>query len=256
MSFFSAIPRLEDQRGPLYIQLERLLRDAILNGSLPDNEPLPPERNLAESCGVSRLTVRKALTDLQQEGLVVRRRGSGTFVSNRAGLSYKGMPLFREDLIPSGQDMRSTWLSRTVDKVSADETMILGIAPGTQIYRLQRLRCNSNGPVMVEHSVVLRHCLPSELLAEESLYRAMAHHGYGPSRALQRLRAVALEAEYAALLDVPAGTPGLFTERRGFLSDGRTVELTKTWHRSDFADLIGEVSVHNVESAGTKWTHT
>jgi GntR family transcriptional regulator len=81
MSFFSVIPALTAHHGPLYIQLERILREAILDGTLSQSEPLPTERELADRYNISRITVRKALNDLQREGLLTRRRGAGTFVA-------------------------------------------------------------------------------------------------------------------------------------------------------------------------------
>ncbi|MFT4076990.1 MAG: GntR family transcriptional regulator [Asticcacaulis sp.] len=243
MSFFSVIPAFKAHHGPLYIQLERILREAILDGSLTQSEPLPTERELAERYNISRITVRKALTDLQREGLLTRRRGAGTFVAPREERRFSGLPSFSADVLAGGRTTHSAWVEREIDGVSADESMQLGLAPGAQVHRLKRLRYTDDTPVAIELSVVPHYCTLGELDADESLYAALQAGGTPVVRALQRLRAVALTPEEAELLKVEAGSPGLYVERRGFLRDGRTAELTRAWYRGDASDLIAEIAV-------------
>ena len=233
MSFFSVIPTLWANHGPLYIQLERILRDAILDGSLGQSEPLPTERELAERYNISRITVRKALNNLQREGLLVRRRGAGTFVAPREDRSFSGLPAFSEDMLAGGRTTHSQWIERETDLVTADESMQLGLAPGARVHRLKRLRHADNMPVAVEMSVIPAYCVIGELADDDSLYVALQKAGNPVLRALQRLRAVALEAAEADCLNAEIGAPGLYVERRGFLRDGRTAE----------SDLVAEVVV-------------
>ncbi|MDV6331275.1 GntR family transcriptional regulator [Asticcacaulis sp. 201] len=242
MSFFNIVPPFQASSGPLYVQLERILRSAILDGRLSDSDALPPERDMAEQYGVSRLTVRKALSDLQSEGLLTRRRGCGTFVSAKPRVEGN-LSAFQEDLVTSGQGTHSVWLERGIDRVTPDESMTLGVAPGTQVYRFRRLRFKETRPVAIEHSVLLLSCLTTEAAVEGSIYAAMHKSGNGPVRALQRIRAVLLQGNDAHMLDVAPQSAGLFMERRGFLADGRTAEVTHAWFRGDAADLIAEVSV-------------
>ena len=77
-------PLDESSAQPLYQQLQRVLRSAIENRVIGPDDALPPERDLAEMLAVSRITVRKAIDELVEEGLLIRKQGSGTFVSNRA----------------------------------------------------------------------------------------------------------------------------------------------------------------------------
>ena len=76
--------------GPLYLKLRQILEHAIQNNILQHGEALPPERDLADQAGVSRVTVRKAVDDLVKDGLLVRRHGSGTFVEKPVTLSAAG----------------------------------------------------------------------------------------------------------------------------------------------------------------------
>jgi GntR family transcriptional regulator len=82
MSFSDIVGKLTPgDPAPLYIQLQTILREAITRRVLPPNSAILPERELAEEYKVSRITVRKALEGLAEEGLLTRRRGAGSFVA-------------------------------------------------------------------------------------------------------------------------------------------------------------------------------
>ena len=83
--------------------------------------------------------------------------------------------------------------------------------------------------------------LPDPETVTTSLYEALDAHGNRPRRALQRLRAVALDEEAARHLELPVGAPGLLVERRAFLEDGRVVESTRSYYRGDAYDFVAEL---------------
>ena len=97
---------------PLYQQLKRLLRDAIDRRILGPDDALPAERDLASEFDVSRITVRKAIDGLVDEGLLVRRQGSGTFVCTRVEKNFSKLTSFSEDMRARGRNPRSVWLRR------------------------------------------------------------------------------------------------------------------------------------------------
>jgi len=242
-SFSDVIGNLEDQgRAPLYQQLQRALREAITENRLAADEALPPERDLAGEFGVSRITVRKALDALVSEGLLTRRQGAGTFVAARVEKSFSKLSSFTEDMISRGRRPESVWLSRSAGAVTPEESLTLGLSPGSQVYRFNRIRYADGSPMALEYSTVPGFCLPSETAVEESLYDALDKYGARPARALQRLRAVLFTAERARLLGVPDGSPGLLIERRGFLRDGRPVEFTQSYYRGDAYDFVAELN--------------
>jgi GntR family transcriptional regulator len=242
-SFADVIGSLEEQgRAPLYQQLQRALRDAIAGNRLAADEALPPERDMAEEFGVSRITVRKALDALVAEGLLNRRQGAGTFVAARVEKSFSKLSSFSEDMISRGRRPESVWLSRSVGAVTPEESLTLGLSPGSQVYRFNRIRYADGSPMALEYSTVPGFSLPSENAVEESLYEALDKYGSRPARALQRLRAVLFTAERARLLGVPDGSPGLLIERRGFLRDGRPVEFTQSYYRGDAYDFVAELN--------------
>lgn len=244
------IGKLDEQgRAPLYQKLRRVLRGAIEDNRLAADEALPPERDLAAAFGVSRITVRKAVEALVSEGLLNRRQGAGTFVAPRAEArvekSFSALSSFSEDMISRGRKPESAWLSRGAGAVTPEEALTLGLSPGSLVYRFNRIRYADGEPMALEYSTIAGFCLPSELAVEESLYEALDRHSARPARALQRLRAVLFTGEQAKLLGVTPGAPGLFIERRGFMRDGRPMEITQSYYRGDAYDFVAELQTAN-----------
>ena len=94
----------------------------------------------------------------------------------------------------------------------------------------------------VELATVVASCLPSLAAVDTSLYEALEAAGNRPVRALQRLRALLLNAEQAKLLNAREGDAGLLAERLGFLRDGRAVEFSQSYYRGDTYDFVAELS--------------
>ncbi len=235
-------PLGEQGRAPLYQQLQRALRDAIADKRLAPDEALPPERELAEEFQISRITVRKALDGLVGDGLLTRRQGAGTFVAAPAEKNFSKLSSFSEDMISRGRTPHSVWLSRAAGAVTPEESMTLGLSPGTPVYRFNRIRFADGAPMALEYSTIPGFCLPSLDVVEASLYGALEKHGARPFRALQRLRAVLVTPEQAEMMAIPAKSAGLLIERRGFLKDGRPVEFTQSYYRGDAYDFVAELN--------------
>ncbi|MBL8266334.1 GntR family transcriptional regulator [Steroidobacter sp.] len=227
---------------PLYQQLQRKLRLAIDNRVLGADDALPPERDLAEELNVSRITVRKAIDGLVDEGLLIRKQGSGTFVTNRVEKNFAKLTSFSEDMRARGRKPRSVWLDRAAGAVTPGESLTLRSSPGTPVYRFSRIRYADDAPMALEYATVLADCLPSVESVETSLYEALERTGNRPVRALQRLRAVLLSAEQAQLLKAQEKDAGLLVERVGFLKDGRAVEFSQSFYRGDIYDFVAELS--------------
>lgn len=243
MSFSTSIGRFRaDNPAPLYVQLQQLIRDAINRNVLAKDDAIPAERDLAVEYAVSRITVRKAIGGLVEEGLLTRRRGAGTFVATRVEKSFSKLSSFSEDMLSRGRTPTSEWVSRTSGLVTPEESLSLGLSPGSMVYRFQRIRYADDMPMALEYSTIAGYCLPSVDAVEDSLYAALDAAGNRPVRALQRLRAVHFSPEHARMLSVDAGHAGLFIERRGFLRDGRAAEFTQSYYRGDAYDLVAELN--------------
>lgn len=235
-------PLDDSSSQPLYLQLQRSLRDAIERRLLAPDDALPPERDLANELSVSRITVRKAIDGLVGEGLLVRRQGSGTFVCARVEKNFSKLTSFSEDMRARGRTPRSVWLRRSEGTVTPEEALSLRLSPGTPVFRFHRIRYADDAPMAIEYATVLASCLPSLEVVESSLYEALERSGNRPVRALQRLRAMLFSAEQAELLGAKAHDAGLLVERLGFLKDGRAVEFSQSYYRGDTYDFVAELS--------------
>jgi GntR family transcriptional regulator len=237
-------------RGPLYLQFRQMLRQAIDDGSLLPDQALPSERELCERYQLSRVTVRKGLSGLVDEGRLIRRHGAGTFVRSvassptqtRVEKSFSKLSSSSEDMAARGLTPSSRWLSRASGQVTPEEALALTLSPGSPVHRFQRLRLADGRPMALEYTTLAGFCFDSIDMVGESLYLTLDEAGFRPSRALQRLRAMAFTAEQAELLTVAEGHAGLLIERRTFLEDGRAVEYTVSYYRGDAYDFVAELS--------------
>jgi GntR family transcriptional regulator len=244
MTSFAQILRPLDpaQSQPLYQQLQRAIREAIEKRVLAPDDALPAERQIASELSVSRITVRKAIEGLVEEGLLVRRQGSGNFVAARIEKNFAKLSSFSEDMRSRGRTPHSEWLKRSEGEVTPEEALTLRLSPGAPVYRFHRLRFADDAPMCLEYATVAGECLPSLAAVDTSLYEALEHAGNRPVRALQRLRALLLNAEQAKLLHAHEGDAGLLVERVGFLRDGRAVEFCQSYFRGDTYDFVAELS--------------
>lgn len=233
-----------DSSQPLYQQLQRALREAIEKGLIGPEDALPSERQLAAELGVSRITVRKAIEGLAEDGILERRQGSGNFVGapTRVDKNFAKLTSFSEDMRARGSTPHSEWLKRAEGTVTPEEAMKLALSPGTQVYRFHRLRYADEAPMSIEYATVVASALPSLDVVKESLYDALERAGNRPVRALQRLSAFLLSEEHARLLNAKERDAGLMVERLGYLRDGRAVELSHSIYRGDTYDFVAELS--------------
>jgi GntR family transcriptional regulator len=235
-----------DGNAPLYARLKRLVQEAVAAGSLRPGDAIPAERDVAEMLAVSRVTVRKAFSELVAEGILVQRRGSGTYVGGpvrRIEQPLSRLTSFTEDMQLRGLKTDAEWLDRSAGLPTPEEALKLSISPADRVSRFHRLRRANGMPMAIELAVVPQRFLPEPERVTNSLYAALDARGVKPVRALQRLHATSLSQGDAALLQLPAGSPALFIERISYLADGRTVEYTRSHYRGDSYDFVAELSL-------------
>lgn len=234
------------QGGPLYLQLKRVIEDAVASGAIRPGDALPSERDLALKAAVSRVTVRKAVQHLVRDGLLVQRRGSGTFVAPqpaRVEQSLSQLTSFTEDMARRGMEVRSVLLDSGICHPSPEETMALGLSPGVRVARVARLRLCGGNPLAIERAAVSADLLPDPAAIGSSLYAHLEKSGHRPVRAIQRIRATNLDPADAALLEIAPGSAALHIERVGYLASGRVVEFTRSVYRGDTYDFVAELRV-------------
>jgi GntR family transcriptional regulator len=142
-----------------------------------------------------------------------------------------------------GRRPHSVWLKRSEGTVTPEEALTLGLSPGVPVFRFNRIRYADDSPMCLEYATIVASCLPSLASVDKSLYQALEAAGNRPTRALQRLRALLLNAEQAKLLNAREGDAGLLVERVGFLRDGSAVEFCQSYYRGDTYDFVAELSV-------------
>ena len=220
---------------PLWFQLARQLEAAIERGDLRPGQRLDNEVDLAERCGLSRPTVRRAIEDLVGQGLLVRRRGVGTQVVQAPVKRPLELSSLHDDLAGSGRRPTTRVLSCAV--VPADESVStsLGLPVGEPVVALERVRSARDEPL-----AVLRNWLPADLgelsaglLAENGLYALLRRYGVHLRIANQRIGATVADTDHAQLLGCRAGDPLVTMERLSYDDNGRPVELGRHLYRAD-----------------------
>lgn len=235
---------LNQSAGPRYVQLRRRLEHGIDSGALPPDSSLPPEREVADITGLSRVTVRKAIQELVKQGLLEQRQGSGTFVRApvaRVEQSLSNLTSFTEDMKRRGLDTTSKWLERGVFMPSPEEVLALGLAATDSVARIYRLREAGGQPMALECASLPIDILPNPVEVTTSLYEVLEQHGNRPVRAVQKISAINLEPKEADLLGVAEGTAGLSIQRTSYLESGRVAELTRSIYRGDAYDFVAEL---------------
>ena len=231
---------------PLYLRLQEEIKAAIASGGLKPLAALPAEREIAAALSISRVTVRKALSGLVNEGLLEQRQGSGTFVSRRPPTveqPLSRLTSFSEDMRQRGLATTSRWLDRGVSVTSTREAIHLALSPQDKVSRLRRLRFADGVPMAIERATIPQRYLADPQTVETSLYAMLGELGFKPVRALQRLSAGNLGREEAGLLEVPAGSAALSIERVSYLANGQPVEFTRSFYRGDIYDFVAELNL-------------
>lgn len=226
-----------DIAQPLYEQVYRLIADDIASGALAPGDRLPPERVLCERLSVSRATVRRALRELVEDGLVESSAGRGTFVSS-APLAEPPNALmsFTELGAVRGLVASARVLSARVRAATLEEADAFGVAPGAELFELERLRMLDGVAVAVDRNRValaLAPSLPDVDFATASLYDVLEASGVSPVRADYTTAAVPADSRQAERLGVEPGEPLLLATTTSYDAAGRLVELSETAYRSD-----------------------
>ena len=197
---------------PLWIQAVALVRGEIEKGILQPGMRLAPERELCQQLGISRVTLRKALARLVDEGVLSASHGRGWYVSDVMPRKEwpNSLESFSETAARMGLRAHSTVLRAEASAASIDEAERLGIAPGTPLFCLERVRFLTGVPIAVDLTRVPMTLVPAiETIdfSDRSLYAALADAGVEPVRADSTIEATKADARIAEHLAMPPGDP-------------------------------------------------
>jgi GntR family transcriptional regulator len=226
---------------PLYLQLAQRLREAISQGFVGGGEALPSERLLSEQTGASRVTIRRAIEQLINEGLIVRRHGSGTYLAPRIQQPGSELTSFSSDTQNRGASPGSIWIRKTLASANDEEATALRIDVGASVVRLARVRLANGEPLAIEEAVLAAALLPPIDQIGDSLYAALATRNNRPVSGSQRLTASLANSIEAGLLSIQENSEILRIERRTFRGDGTPLELTRSAYRGDRYEFVSEL---------------
>lgn len=235
---FAADPR---SSTPLYLQLATWIERWIHSGGADGSLALPSERTLADSTGVSRVTARKAIAHLVEQGLIEKRHGSGNYIRPRLEQPVSKLVSFSEELRQRGFTPSSRWLSRSVGPATPEQQIALQLAPTSIVARLERLRLADNFVMAYEFSVLPGTVVPFPAAVGESLYAFLKERDLAPVRAIQHIRATNAGEALAEKMGVSPHQALIFVSRTGYNRNGQPVELTHSYCHSDYYDFVAEL---------------
>ena len=241
---------------PYYHQLKAIIAGQIASGRWAPGTRIPSEPELCKLLDVSRTVVRQALGELENERVLVRRKGLGTFVAEPkvSGRLFQSLTGFHDDMLSQGHSPRT----RVIDSAMVPATDLvagqLDLTPGAKVVRIERLRSVDAEPI-----VLVTTWLPHELcapllevdLTDRSLYQELAKLDLHIQHGKRTVEAVSASTADSRLLGVKRGEPLLFLRSVTYLADGRAIEYYEAKHRGDRTSLEVEL-VKNPKPGGKR----
>jgi GntR family transcriptional regulator len=226
-------------KSPRYIQVYSTVRDWVYQGSYKPGSRLPTEEELCRLFQVSRITTRKAVDMLVDEGLVVRQPGRGTFVvEDLADAPVLGeMDQLLRKVERLGKTSRIAQAEVTEIDADTETAKDLGLAPGARVQRASHVRLTDKRPVgyvvtYIPASLKVRFDLSE--LNESPMLNLLERKGVDIASADQVIGATLADARLASLLNTTVGAPLVNIRLVVFDSQRRPVERLVAWYRGDY----------------------
>lgn len=237
-----------DSDVPLYYQIISVIKRNLAAGMIKPGDMLPSETAFCETYNISRTTIRQAIGELEAEGLVVRRRGKGTFISEPK------MKRKMQDIYSFSKEMRSMGLvpsSRVLgfEVIEAEKNLAdnMGLkAPKTKVFKIVRIRLANDEPLLLETTYVPYDIYPQlsrDRLESESLYSIITGvAGIIPASAEESYETILIDKSIAELLKCKANSCGFFVERKAWSQADEVYELTQSIIRGDRTKFVVRLS--------------
>lgn len=223
---------------PLYLQIKEIWRHQIKAGVLKPGDQFPTEQELCRRYEVSRITVKQAVSALVNEGLLIRRRGKGTFVAKpKLRQDLTGLTSFTEDMKRRGLVPGAKVLKKEIVKTTPFLTKKIDVVEGTEVMLIERVRTADGEPLALESLYIPYDACPQLLHADLELisiydFLEKEYH-LNLEGADQFLEAGLADRKVAKILKIQEGAPVLTIERLSYLADGRRLEYTTSIYRGD-----------------------
>lgn len=210
---------------PLWHQAEMALRHLIEQGEWAPGTQIPNEDRLCEMLGISRITLRHALRNLEEAGMLRREHGRGTFVRSATMVAgVRGLTSFTDEMQTLALSPGTRLLAARVIAATTDIAEALEIAEGERVVQLRRLRLGNGQPIGIQTTHLPEARVPGlfeDASEVASLYRWLKDNaGIVPARAKEVYRVGAVAPADASDLELPAGTPAFEVERITFDARG------------------------------------
>lgn len=222
----------------IHAQISDGIRSRIASGEWPAHYRLKSEPELAHDLGVSRGTLRRALTTLIEEGLLRQVRGRGTFVTSTTiepAIAQK-LSTLSEDFANQGIVTTTTVIECSLIDPPKPIAALLDVPPGGTVLKLVRLRSTDSGPVALLFNYVRTDLAPGIEIVDftnTSLFGTLeGTYGLKISSARRTFSAQAAEADVARHLTLESGSPVQYLQQVTYLADDRPVEYSDVWIHS------------------------
>ncbi|GAB3700283.1 GntR family transcriptional regulator [Nocardiopsis oceani] len=228
-----------------YHEVRDLLLDRL--DEMGAGDQFPPERDLAQELGVSRMTLRRAIDELVTRGAVRRRHGSGVFALGPKLDQSLMASSFTEDMRARGLRPGARPLAFEVAPVGARIGRHLRVAETDEVAKVTRLRLADDEPIALEELNVPRRLMPdlkAADLADSSFYDLLRERcGIVVARSVQTIEPTFLDEREARDLEVPVRTPALLFERTSWSVDDVPIEFVRSVYRGDRYKIRTELTV-------------
>ncbi len=237
---------------PFYFQLKKILIQEISTGRWAPDEQIPSEPEICQHFHLSRTTVRQALSQLENEGMIRREKGRGTFVSQTYPQLWflQSSQGFYDEAARKGHEVVSRLIRRELAALPGFAAEALGLEVGSEGVIMERLRWVDGRVVMYVVNYLVPSLAPAVMdadLVNGSLYRAFAEGaGFTVAGGRRVVEALTAEEELAELLEVDQGSPLLFVESVAWDESLVPVEFYRAWHRADRTKIEVQVLNHNL----------
>jgi len=231
-------PAAAEESLPLYIRIRDVLRAGILDGSHPPHSQMPSESELQDRFGVSRITIRQALGHLEREGLIFKKHGKGSFVSQpKAFQNVTALEGFAEAMSRMGHEIANHVVSFDFVPARAEVARRLEVDEGTRVTEIHRVRLLNRAPVSYEITFLpeaLGRKLRRADLVARDIFLILENDCAVPLGAADlAIDAVLADQALANALGLAEGAPLLRIERLTHDSAGRPVDFEFLYFRSD-----------------------
>ncbi|WP_416149986.1 GntR family transcriptional regulator [Salipaludibacillus sp. HK11] len=222
---------------PIYHQLEEYIKQLIESGQLIPGDVLPSEREYSEMYGISRMTVRQAMTNLVNDRFLFRVKGKGTFVmEKKIEQDLQGLTSFSEEMNARGMKASSKLISFNIMPAPLKLANLLGIKEHDQIYEVVRIRIAEEIPMALERtyiSVNLVQGLTNEIV-QNSLYKYIEDTlQMKIADATQVIEASIANEQEIKYLEIPEQSPIMIMERSSRLENQTVFEVVRSSYRAD-----------------------